>query len=321
MRSLLYLALLTISANLFAAPVAVDPCVAMGTSPARPTITGIAFVAFYTSDEKAAERFYTTELGLRSFAGTAGKTVYPVNKGQWIETVPSATTPRNSHQAAVGLTTSDALAMRCYLQSKGYSALALNKISGVLQPTFLSDKLAVHDPEGNTIVFVQAKSGTSIHDSTPSPHAISRRIIHAGFVVQSQDAENAFYRDILGFKPYWHGGFKEGTDDWVSQQVPDGTDWIEYMLNVKLDATAAQRGGANHVSLGVETMDTVIAQLKTNGCATAECSASKLGRDGKVQLNLFDPDHTRVEVMEFKPTGTTCCSPYTGPMPTANDPE
>ena len=35
----------------------------------------------------------------------------------------------------------------------------------------------------------------------------------------------------------------------------------------------------------------------------------KIGRDGKWQLNLYDPNSTRVELMEPKPVKTPCCSP------------
>jgi hypothetical protein len=35
----------------------------------------------------------------------------------------------------------------------------------------------------------------------------------------------------------------------------------------------------------------------------------KIGRDGKWQLNLYDPNLTRVELMEPKPVETPCCSP------------
>jgi hypothetical protein len=41
----------------------------------------------------------------------------------------------------------------------------------------------------------------------------------------------------------------------------------------------------------------------------------KIGRDGKWQLNLYDPDGTRVELMEFTPVEKPCCSDYTGPHP------
>ena len=35
----------------------------------------------------------------------------------------------------------------------------------------------------------------------------------------------------------------------------------------------------------------------------------KIGRDGKRQLNLYDPNLTRVELMEPKPVEKPCCSP------------
>ena len=39
------------------------------------------------------------------------------------------------------------------------------------------------------------------------------------------------------------------------------------------------------------------------------CQPPKIGRDGKWQLNLYDPNLTRVELMEPKPVETPCCSP------------
>ena len=63
------------------------------------------------------------------------------------------------------------------------------------------------------------------------PAAVSRRMIHAGFLVYHRAAADHFYREVLGFRPYWHGGMKDNETDWVSLQVPDGTDWLEYMLN------------------------------------------------------------------------------------------
>jgi hypothetical protein len=34
----------------------------------------------------------------------------------------------------------------------------------------------------------------------------------------------------------------------------------------------------------------------------------KIGRDGKWQLNLYDPNGTRAELMEMKPVEKPCCS-------------
>ena len=40
-----------------------------------------------------------------------------------------------------------------------------------------------------------------------------------------------------------------------------------------------------------------------------------MGKDGKWQLNLYDPDFTRVELMEFQPVQKPCCSDFHGPLP------
>jgi hypothetical protein len=40
-----------------------------------------------------------------------------------------------------------------------------------------------------------------------------------------------------------------------------------------------------------------------------------MGRDGKWQLNLYDPDLTRIELMEFTPKEKPCCSEFQGQHP------
>ena len=284
----------------------------------RPPITGIAFVSFAEADAAAADRFYGKELGLTRVLTSGGESVEPlhmfaVNSQQWISfRVGGATpAPANSRLRIVGFTTTNLPQMTKYLAEHGYPS------SDSVSP----GELGIRDPEGNFIIFVQKDNTEGVLHSKPSPTAISRRIIHAGFVVNDADKENRFWRDILGFRPYWHGGHDDSSTDYVSQQVPDGTDWLEYMLNTSPDADAKQRGGSNHVSLGVEKMSAVVAQLQKNGCTGPDCTAAKLGRDGKVQLNLFDPSLSRVEVMEYKPSGTTCCSKYTAKHPSAGDPE
>jgi catechol 2,3-dioxygenase-like lactoylglutathione lyase family enzyme len=166
------------------------------------------------------------------------------------------------------------------------------------------------DPESHHIGFIQYINEDRYGYSE---NRVSSRLIHAGFVVRNRAAEDRFYKDILGFHIYWHGGMKEGEDNWVDMQVPDGTDWIEYMLKVPEDASHKQLGVMNHIALGVPDIHAAQQQLIKNGWKSTE--EPKIGRDGKWQLNLYDPDETRVELMEFKPTKEPCCSPYTGPHP------
>lgn len=138
-------------------------------------------------------------------------------------------------------------------------------------------------------------------------------IIHAGFIVRDRGATEHFYKDILGFRPYWHGGMKDDQTDWVSLQVPDGTDWLEFMVNVPPDADQRLRGIMNHIAIGVTDIHATQQQLRKNGVKLSE--EPTIGRDGKWQLNVYDPDLTRVEFMEFKPVQKPCCSEFTGPHP------
>jgi catechol 2,3-dioxygenase-like lactoylglutathione lyase family enzyme len=294
MRKLLVLALLSVTGQLVWAQ-------------QRPAITGIAFVRFYTGDAAASANFYGKTLGYSS--SKAGDIMrYPVNELQWIEIAPLPSPAPATRMAAVGFMTRDARVLAQYL--KAHSVEIVDSLK--------DGRFSVRDPEGNLIVFVQEVKGAAVPPPVPAS-AASRRMIHTGFVVKDADAENRFYREILGFKPYWRGGRTDDSTDYISQQVPEGSDWLEYMLNVAPNASAKQLGGSDHISLGVEHMADAVAALARNGCEGPTCTATRTGRDGKVQLNLFDPDLTRVEYMEFKPSGKTCCSEYTASHPTEKE--
>lgn len=273
----------------------------------RPAITGIAFVRFYASDAAASEAFYSKTLGY-SAERSGSLARYPVSALQWIETTPLPSPAPAARQAAVGFMTRNARGLEHYLQAHAVAIVDPLK-DGVF---------SVRDPEGNLIYFVDRKSAVAraMSKTAVPPSAVSHRMIHAGFVVKDEATENRFYREILGFKPYWRGGRNDTSIDYVSQQVPEGSDWLEYMLNNGPTPSPKQLGSSDHISLGVAHMADAVAALERNHCEGAVCTATKTGRDGKVQLNLFDPDLSRVELMEFKPSGKTCCSEFTASHPT-----
>jgi len=124
-----------------------------------------------------------------------------------------------------------------------------------------------------------------------------------------------FYLEVLGFRPYWHGGMKDNQTDWLSLQVPDRSDWLEYMLNQPAHPDLRLSGVMNHVSLGVADMKQAQAALESHGWKAQGEEHAQMGRDGKWQLNLYDPDRTRIELMEFKPAQKPCCSDFTAPHP------
>jgi hypothetical protein len=116
---------------------------------------------------------------------------------------------------------------------------------------------------------------------------------------------------------------KDDAQDWIALQVPDGRDWVEYMVvrgpeKTGIPASMSQEtlGVFNHFSLGVPNMEKAVDLLYEGDRLTARHSQPQIGRDGKWQFNLYDPDGTRVELMEFQPSVKPCCSPFLAPSPT-----
>ena len=277
-------------------------------SPERPAITGVAHVGFFVSDLSKADEFYGHELGFDHFSlenPTGGLKVnyYKVNDRQYIEIYPGLKDDddRLSH---VAFETTDATKLRDYLASKGVKVPQTLKRGQDKNLSFMVD-----DPEGRRIEFVQyAPDG--LHASKfgkPMPETrVSNHMIHAGFIVHDRAAEDRFYKDILGFEVMWYGGMKDDVVQWVDMRVPDGDDWLEYMLRNE-NPSSKTRGVMNHIALGVKDIQnpyhTILSRVSTPP------EKPKIGRDGKWQLNLYDPDLTRVELMEFRPAETPCCSP------------
>jgi catechol 2,3-dioxygenase-like lactoylglutathione lyase family enzyme len=218
----------------------------------------------------------------------------------------------NNLIASVTFKTSDAEGLRKFLLKNKVEVGKLNKWpSGAA--------FSVLDPESHLLIFVQSAGMGQLALGMPGAYAASSpawpHIIHAGFVVRDRTAMDHFYKDILGFRLYWLGGMKDGETDWVDMQLPDGTDWIEFMLNVPPDADQRTLGVMNHVALGVVDMRRADELLLDSSLHLPINEQPQIGRDGKWQLNLYDPDGTRVELMEFTPVEKPCCSEYTGPHP------
>lgn len=283
----------------------------------RPKITGVSHLSVYTSDTAKAEHFYVHDLG--AMKGTdpqnpAGVRYY-FNPVQFVEVLPlppSAGPVNRMDHAAYN--TTDAAALLKYFEAHHVSVPAT--------PTKGSDGsryFDVMDPEGNHIQFVQSPA----HPPAVPLNVLSSHIIHVGYIVHDAAVEDAFYRTLLGFRPYWHGGMKDDVTQWMSLQVPDGTDWVEYMMVKGPEKTGIPAGmsrdGAgvlDHIALGVPNIEKAANLLYTGERLNARASDPKIGRDGKWQLNLYDPDGIRAELMEFQPVAKPCCSPFLLPSPT-----
>ncbi len=308
----------------FLAPMALPATAA----PERPAITGVSHIAVYASDMAKTERFYVHDLGTTRGADpeNAAGVRYYLSPTQFIEVLPlpaSQADPKNRLDH-VAFATTNAEALRVYMASKEIAVPThVNRGSDGSQ---WFDTL---DPEGHTVEFVQAPAKGPPEVANVPINPLSSRIIHVGYIVHNRALEDTFYHDVLGFRPYWAGWYgtagNAAAPVWISQQVPDGTDWIEYMMQKPADGKGIppqmdqdMAGDLDHFSLGVANIEATYTALWTGERLQDQKpnATPRIGADAKWQLNLYDPDGTRAEIMEFHAIGKPCCSAFT-----AKDPE
>jgi catechol 2,3-dioxygenase-like lactoylglutathione lyase family enzyme len=262
------------------------------TPAARPRITGIHHVAFRVSDAGAAQRFYGDVLGLGLHApARPERIVYAVGSRQRVVIEPGLRPDEDERLSHLAFETADIRSLEAHLKARGVD---------VRRPAerCQEDAIRVVDPDGHPIEFVPARWPPD-RDAPADARALSTRLLHAGLIVRDEAAAHAFYRDTLGFSEIWRGGRKEGVTQWVYMRVPDGTDYLEYML-ASAPPDRRQRGTQHHLCLQVPSIQAAWEEVarRTPDGARAQLAPPQVGVNGRWQLNLFDPDGTRSELME-----------------------
>ncbi len=279
-------------------------------SPPRPKITGVAGLALKTKDLASARNFYSTILGLdeafpvKNPTGRTDFTTFKINEKQYVYVTPDLKDDAESRLLYVSFETTDARALRTYLGSKGVT------VPADVRPDPQGNlSLMVKDPEGNTVEFIQfMPNGLHARNAGKflSPRRLSTEALHVGYRIRDAAVMDTFYQDILGFRLMWKGGGTDTVFRWISMIVPDGSQWLEYMVDT---GTPSPRtlGIWNHLAFGTLDQQAVAKQVTERGYAAA--ATPKIGRDGRWLMDLFDADLTRVEFMIRKPVETPCCSP------------
>lgn len=270
--------------------------------PKRPKITGVAHIAVFTSNLAKAREFYSNLLGyqepflLNNANGSLSLTFFKINDRQYIELFPEseAGTDRLNH---ISLETDDAEAMRVYLGSRGVKVP--DKVNRVRIGNLAFN---VKDPDGHTVEIVQYTSeGWTAREKGKfaGPERISDRMAHVGILVGKLDASIAFYGGILGFEETWRGTRDPKQLSWVNMKVPDGDDYIEFMLYKDLPGPT-NRGTQHHLCLFVPDIEKSLARIEERPVRRdyERPLEIRTGVNRKRQLNLYDPDGTRVELME-----------------------
>ena len=277
----------------------------------RPRILGVAHVAFFVSDLEKARGFYRGLLGfdepftLPTADGGVDIAFVKINDRQWIELFnrpagDARDAPEGGQLNHIALYTDSADRMRDYLASRGVSVP-----DKVPKGRTGNKNFTVKDPDGHSVEIVEYQPGSWTAKDTGKhlpAGRLSARALHVGILSGRLDRSLAFYGDILGFREFWRGNSATSkTLSWVNIRVPDGTDYIELMLYDQLPAPE-NRGTAHHLCLEVPDMDKALAAFNAKQLRSSYTRdvGIRTGVNRKRQLNLFDPDGTRVELMEPK---------------------
>jgi catechol 2,3-dioxygenase-like lactoylglutathione lyase family enzyme len=270
---------------------------------ARPRVLGVAHLAVFVSDLDKAREFYRDLLGfdepftLPKPDGSVEIAFVKINDHQWIELFnrPTAGEGQLNH---IALYTDSADRMRDYLESRGVTVPQRVGKGRTGNKNFM-----IQDPDEHSVEIVEYQSdswtGNDRGKHVPATR-ISERAMHVGILVGSLEASTTFYNGILGFEEFWRGSAANSeTLSWVNMRVPDGTDYLEFMLYRDKPAPE-NRGSAHHICLVVPNAERAIAALDAKPARSRYTRpvSIRTGINRKRQVNLFDPDGTRVELME-----------------------
>jgi catechol 2,3-dioxygenase-like lactoylglutathione lyase family enzyme len=291
---------------------------AFGQTPPRPHITGVSHIALFVHDIEKSREFYKDFLGfgepfkLDNPDGSLSLTFIKVNDRQYIELFPEkeANSDRLNH---ISIETDNAEAMRLYLKANGIKVPETTPKGRIRNSNF-----NIKDPDGHTVEIVQYESdGLSMVNKgkfMDGPR-ISKRILHVGIIVGSLEPAKKFYGELLGFQEIWRGSKDGKTLSWVNMKVPDGSDYIEFMLYDQMPT--ARLGTLHHLALEVPDIEKAKADLESRPARKNYTRPMDIatGTNRKRQMNLYDPDGTRSELMEPNTVDGKPAPPSSAPPP------
>jgi catechol 2,3-dioxygenase-like lactoylglutathione lyase family enzyme len=298
---------------------------AQDAAPTPPRITGISHVGYFVSDLPKAIAFwhdflgYDQEYDLKKVGSDTDVRIafIKINDHQHIELFNEPPTALPNMMSHLCFTVDNVEQMRAYLRSKGF---AVKPGAGTTRTGDYA--FEIKDPDGMLVEFVQSlPTGLEMQAAgkfEPDTR-IAPRIYHLGFLVGNSQKSMDFYGKILGFTETWRGGANPAELSWINMKVPDGDDYVEFMLYRN---APGKFGTKNHISLVVPDIAKSVAILQSRPAFKRYGKELTIatGVNQKRQVNMYDPDGTRVELMEANTvTGKPTPSSNAPPPPPAHD--
>jgi lactoylglutathione lyase len=263
---------------------------------------GLSHIGLFVKDLDASLRFYRDFLGyeeqfqLTDADGSVALKFMKVNDRQFIELFPERKA-EDDRLFQVAFIVEDIEAMRLHLEKAGVKVPAQAGRARIGNLAF-----SAPDPDGHILEFVQyTPDGWTLQDTGKhlGPRRISAHLKHIGFTVRSLSASLPFYRDLLGCCEIWRGNPEGKPLSWVNLRLPESDEYLELMLYDE-EPSREFRGVLDHMSLEVTDLPRAAGELAARAASGlySRPMEQRTGINKKRQLNLFDPDGTRAELME-----------------------
>jgi lactoylglutathione lyase len=126
---------------------------------------------------------------------------------------------------------------------------------------------------------------------------MSTHLQHARIVVTDFEVARKFWGEQMGFGVRWANKPDGEHVRLIHFKLPHSDEWVE-IGNPTRPITGKQLGVVAHMSLEVPDIQVACKQAAERG--VAEMKQPLLGADQQWQLNLYDPDGTRIEFMQPK---------------------
>ncbi|MGD1029497.1 MAG: VOC family protein, partial [Opitutaceae bacterium] len=231
--------------------------------------------------------------------GSLRAALIKINDRQSIELIPE-NAPNTDRLNHIALETDNVEGMRLYLKAMGFKVP-----DHVTRSEINSANFWINDPDGHPVEFQQYLPDSWVVRDTgrhlPDTR-ISTEMSHAGVMVRHLDDAVKFYGGVLGCTEIWRGSGNGKV--------------VEFML-YNLPPPLAKIGVNHHFCLVVPDVAKAGAILAGRPLPPGAQLSTKIlvGTDRKRQIHAFDPDGTRIEIMEPGPVDGVPAPSSTAPPP------
>lgn len=269
-------------------------------------LLGLARVSIRVANLSQARTFYSGVAGfeeafdVRNRNGFVTAAYFKVNDCQFLEIIPDLKANEVRPMAGFAIRTDDLDRLRKMLGARGLRPGKIRRdadgSSGFILTNLPGQVL-------DFLEFVQY-GPKSLAERTKGrylgAHRISTNLEHVGIIASNFDSAYDFYVKTLGFHETWRRLTSDRSRVIIDHiQMPGSSgDFVELSNEDKnRPLTRKRAGGAAHLAFTVPDINAVVMAVHKLE-AGLQLPAPRYGLDNRWNLNLFDPDGTRVEFLQ-----------------------